>query len=153
MKQWHYFVIMTIICWGAYVPMLHMGQKALGKESALRAFLFVGLAYLIVSVIVLAYVRYAGAEPLEFTSKGAMISTFAGILGAVGALGIVFALRKSSGGTPLVVAPLVFAGAPIVNTLVSLFFHKPANAPHVLFYAGIMVAASGAALVLKYKPM
>ncbi len=153
MKLWMVFVLLTVVCWGAYVPTLHTGQKALGKDSALRAFLFVGLAYLIVSIVVLAYVKFSGAEPLEFTRKGGFISTFAGILGAVGALGIVFALRKTSGGHPLVVAPLVFAGAPIVNTLVSMMLHKPANAPNPLFYAGIVVAAAGAALVLKFKPM
>lgn len=153
MKLWMVFVLVTVVCWGAYVPMLHTGQKALGKDSALRAFLFVGLAYLIVSIVVLAYVKFSGAEPLEFTRKGGFISTFAGILGAVGALGIVFALRKTSGGHPLVVAPLVFAGAPIVNTFVSMMLHKPATAPSPWFYAGIVVAASGAALVLKFKPL
>lgn len=153
MKLWIVFVLVTVVCWGAYVPTLHTGQKALGKDSALRAFLFVGLAYLIVSIVVLAYLKFAGAEPFEFTRKGAMISTFAGILGAIGALGIVFALRKTSGGHPLVVAPLVFAGAPIVNTLVSMMLHKPANPPNPLFYTGIVVAAAGAALVLKFKPM
>lgn len=153
MKLWIVFVLVTVVCWGAYVPTLHTGQKALGKDSALRAFLFVGLAYLIVSIIVLLYVRLSGAEPLEFTRKGGFISTFAGILGAVGALGIVFALRKTSGGHPLVVAPLVFAGAPIVNTLVSMMLHKPASLPHPLFFTGIVVAAAGAGLVLKFRPM
>ncbi len=152
MKLWMVFVLLTILCWGAYVPTLHNGQKALGKDSALRAFLFVGIAYCIVSVIVFAYLKLANAEPFEFTGRGASISTLAGFLGAIGALGIVFALKHPAA-HPLVVAPLVFAGAPIMNTIVSMLWHKPANPPSPLFYVGIVVAALGASMVLKFKPI
>ncbi|MDO8629076.1 MAG: hypothetical protein Q7R41_01175, partial [Phycisphaerales bacterium] len=56
------------------------------------------------------------------------------------------------GGTPLVVAPLVFAGAPIVNTFVSMLWDKPAKAPSTLFYVGLVLAACGAAMVLRFRP-
>jgi len=150
MKFWMLMVVMTVVCWGAYVPTLHNGQMALGKNSALRAFLFVGLAYFVMAGAVLAYVTLTKSEPWEFTGKGVSMSTLAGILGAIGALGIVFALK--GGGRPIIVAPLVFAGAPIVNTMVSMMWHKPAKAPHMLFYVGIVLAAAGAAMALKYKP-
>jgi len=87
---------------------------------------------------------------MSFTGHGMTMGTIAGILGAIGALGIVFAMK--GGGKPLIVAPLVFAGAPIVNTLVSMLFHKPTKSPHMLFYIGIVLAATGAAVALKYKP-
>jgi len=150
MKFWMIFVVMTVVCWGAYVPTLHNGQMALGKNSALRAFLFVGLAYFITAVGVLAFVLLTKSEPWTFNGKGMSLSTLAGLLGAIGALGIVFALKE--GGRPIIVAPLVFAGAPIVNTIVSMIWHKPAKAPHLLFYVGIVLAAAGAAMALKYKP-
>ncbi len=150
MKPWIVFVVLTVICWGAYVPVLHNGQSALGKNSALRAFLFVGLAYFIMSVCVIAYLYVGKSEPWEFTSKGAWVSTIAGVLGAIGALGIVFAMKNQ--GKPMIVAPLVFAGAPIVNTIVSMMWHKPAHAPGLLFYCGLAMAAGGAALVLAFKP-
>ena len=150
MKLWMIFVVLTILCWGAYVPTLHHGQMALGKNSALRAFLFVGLAYFIVSAVVLAYLIFAKAEPLDFSRAGVTMSTFAGILGAIGAIGIVFAMKYQ--GKPIYVAPLVFAGAPIVNTFVSMMWSRPASPIKPMFYVGIIMAGIGAAIVLYNKP-
>lgn len=150
MKLWPIFVLLTILCWGAYVPILHKGQEAFGKNSALRAFLFVGVAYAIVSILVLGYVFVTKAEPMELTSKGVTISTLAGILGAIGALGIVFAMKYQ--GKPIYVAPLVFAGAPIVNTIVSMIWSKPTKPPSLYFFVGIGLAAVGAAIALRFKP-
>jgi hypothetical protein len=79
------------------------------------------------------------------------MSTAAGILGALGALGVILALV--SGGTPQTVPPLVFAGAPIMSVLVAMALHPPKTMPSWQFYAGIVLAAAGAALVLKYKPV
>jgi hypothetical protein len=62
---------------------------------------------------------------------------------------IIFAIKN--GGSPLFIAPLVFAGAPIVNALVSLLWHPPRFMPGPLFYAGIVMAAVGAGLVLYSK--
>jgi len=150
MKLWPIFVVTTILCWGAYVPILHHGQFAFGKNSALRAFLFVGVAYFITSIAVLAYVLVSKSEPMELNGKGVTLSTLAGILGAVGALGIVFAMKYE--GRPIVVAPLVFAGAPIVNTIVSMIWNPPKQSPSVMFYLGIALAAVGAAVTLRFKP-
>ena len=152
MKPWQLYVVMSVICWGAYVPTLHHGQMAFGKNSALRAFLFVCVAYSIISVLVLSYLLIWKTEPFEFPLKGVTISYIAGCLGAIGALGIVFALKPASGGAAIFVAPLVFAGAPIMNTFVSMLWKKPAHPPSIWFYAGIALAAGGAALVLRFKP-
>jgi len=150
MKTWMIFVVLTILCWGAYVPTLHQGQTSFGSRGPLRAFLFVGLAYFLVSLYVLGHMYFMRAEPFEFTKPGVGFSTFAGILGAIGALGVVFAMRH--GGSPIIVAPLIFAGAPIINTFVSMIWHKPAKPPSIYFYVGIALAALGAALVLRFKP-
>jgi hypothetical protein len=61
-------------------------------------------------------------------------------------------LALKSGGTPLVVAPLVFGGAPIVNAFVSMALHKPTSAPVPLFYLGLVMVGAGAFLVLRYRP-
>lgn len=153
MKSWHLFVLCTVFCWGAYVPMLHHGQHAFGGKTGapLRAFLFVGLAYFIVSLCTLGYVVITKVEPLEMTRAGMSLSLLAGILGAIGAVGVVFALQH--GGKPLSVAPLVFAGAPIVNTIVSMIWDKPTKPPVLWFYVGIALAGLGAAMVLRFRPI
>jgi len=151
MKLWFLFVVCTILCWGAYVPTIHHGQLGFGgRNGALRAFLFVGVAYFLVSAAVLVYLLVTKAEPMQLTRLGVSLSTIAGVLGALGALGIVFAFKF--GGRPIFVAPAVFAGAPVLNTIVSMIWDKPAKAPSPAFYVGIAMAAVGAALVLIYKP-
>jgi hypothetical protein len=132
--------------------MIHHGQLAFGtKNSALRAFLFIGAAYFLIAGMTLGYLLISKAEPLQLTRLGVGLSTLAGVLGALGALGIVFAIK--SGGAPIAVAPLVFAGAPVVNTIVAMFWDKPAEPPRVMFFVGIVLACAGAAIVLRFKPV
>lgn len=154
---WLAFVLGTILAWGSYVPMIHEGQKMVGgspSKGALRAFLCVGLAYCVTAVLIplgLFAIGPAatGDEPFQFNNRNGLIfSFFAGCLGAAGALGIVLAIKY--GGTPLYVVPLVFAGAPIMNTIVSRLWKGEGN-PGTLYYVGIVMAAIGAGLVLYDK--
>ncbi len=150
MKLWPIFVLGAAVSWGLYVPVLHQGQAELGKNSALRAFLCVGIAYFLTAVLLPGGLLAAKVEPAAFTAKGVGFSIAAGVAGAAGALCVIFALK--SGGRPLYVAPLIFAGAPIINTLVTMAWHRPASAPHPVFYAGIALAAVGSGLVLWFRP-
>jgi uncharacterized membrane protein len=166
---WQAFVLGAILSWGVYVPVLHEGQAKLGGGSpgagSLRAFLCVGLAYLITAVVIpliLFTMNLSGGEPLDFTREGQLntggfsFALLGGIAGAGGALCIILSLKN--GGKPLYVAPLVFAGAPIVNAIVSLLWHPPEGATDakmlpgwLMFGAGILLAAVGAGLVLYSK--
>lgn len=150
MKLWIVFVIGAAVSWGAYVPMIHQGQVLLDR-GALRAFLCVGIAYFLTAVMVpLVLLLGPKMEPMVFNPSGVKVATFAGVLGAAGALCVILALK--TGGSPLYVAPLVFAGAPIVNVLVSMAWHRPKAAPEPWFWLGLALAAAGAALVLRFKP-
>jgi uncharacterized membrane protein len=149
MKLWMLFVVGAVSAWGCYVPTLHAGQAAL-KGGALRGFLCVGLAYFLTAVLIPLGLLAAKAEPWEFTRRGVTFSTAAGCMGAMGALCIILALR--SGGTPLVVAPLVFGGAPLIAALVSIAWHRPSSPPQPWFYLGMAMVAVGASLVLRYRP-
>lgn len=149
MKMWQLFVLGAVLSWGSYVPMIHQGQTLLNK-GALRAFLCVGAAYFLTAVVVPLVLLANGAEPMEFNTAGVTYATVAGILGAAGALCVILALK--AGGSPLYVAPLVFAGAPIMNVFVSMAWHKPTSAPPVWFWVGLLLAATGAGLVLRFKP-
>ena len=149
---WLFFVLGAALSWGSYVPTIHHGQLALpaGANRALKAFLFVGLAYFLVAVIVPGGLIAARPDSAGFSRQGMIVSTVAGVLGALGALCVIFALRW--GGKPIYVAPLVFAGAPIVNVIVSVVWDKTFKLPDWRFLLGIVFAAVGAALVLRYKP-
>jgi hypothetical protein len=48
--------------------------------------------------------------------------------------------------------PLVFGGAPLVNVIVSMAIHPPRTAPSPLLYLGFLLAATGAYMVLRFKP-
>jgi len=172
---WLMFVAGGILTWGAYVVTIDQGRNALagtahgGKPlappavAAMRAFLFIGVAYFFLAVIVpgiyLAVNKVNRTDyPNDpgFLQKGVVLSTLAGILGAAGALCIVFAVgaaRRTLGPNGAAyVAPLVFCFAPIVNVLISMVIEPPARAPSPMFFVGILLAAAGAGMVLYYKP-
>ncbi|MGB7158468.1 MAG: hypothetical protein WBD40_10415 [Tepidisphaeraceae bacterium] len=150
---WLLFVLGAAISWGAYVPTIHHGQLGFpqGANRALKAFLFVGLAYFLVAVVLPGGILVARPDGAGFSRGGMVIATIAGALGALGALCVIFALRW--GGKPLYVAPLVFAGAPLVNVIVATIWDKTYKLPDWRFLLGIVLAAVGAALVLRYKPV
>src|SRR5207302_4980313 len=130
------------------------------------AFLSVCIAYFVTAVVIpliALYFGLAGGESIDFKAKDGsvnsyalMFSTLGGIAGALGALCIIFSIKN--GGKPLYVAPLVFAGAPIVNAILSVIWHPPENGFRaetmpgwMMFAAGILLAAIGAGLVLYSK--
>lgn len=149
MNTWLLFVVLTVLSWGTYIPTLHRGQLALGG-SGIHAFLLVGVAYLLVAIAVPgAMVARAGSWNV-FTSSGVAFTMAAGVLGAVGALGIVLALVN--GGKPSVVPPLVFAGAPVVSVFVAMLYNPPRESPSPLFFLGIVMAAAGVGLFMANRP-
>lgn len=145
---WIVFVLGAVLSWGIYGPMLHRGQVLLGNP--LRALLCVGIAYVLVAVLVPVGALSAAGEMRDFNGPGVMAATAGGVLGALGAVCIIWAFR--AGGMPSYVMPLVFAGAPLVNVIVSAIMHPPKQAPSPMLYAGFVLAAVGAGLVLRYRP-
>lgn len=145
---WILFVLGAVLSWGMYGPALHKGQVQLG--SPMRALLCVGIAYFLVGVLVPLITLSSQGQLTGFTLNGSISATGAGVLGALGAVCIIFAFRF--GGLPLYVMPLVFGGAPIVNVLFTMAMHPPKSPIHPMLYAGFVFAALGAGLVLYYKP-
>lgn len=160
MGKWAYvliFIACAALSWGVYVPIVH--EAAIKLQSNLRAFLFVGVAYFLVAVVIpvvmvflLHYDPTAKANPnLDFGPS--MWGIAAGTAGAIGALCVIFAVTIAGKGGALYVAPLVFAGAPIINTIATItYFHPVKKMPHPMFFAGLVMAALGATLVMLYKP-
>ena len=152
---WLVFALMTVSTWGLYGVFLHTGQ--LGMQDPVlgryKAFLFVGIAYFITAILApLAILLIKGAT-FSFPAKGVAWSLLAGIVGAIGAFGVLLALGAK--GSPVVVMTIIFAGAPIVNAIVAISMHRPAGGLSSIpmpFFAGILLAAAGGAMVTLYKP-
>lgn len=155
---WLLFALLTVVSWGVYGVFLHTGQTSMaGGDPALaryRAFLFVGLAYFLTAVLApLFLLTVKGAAFSGYTAKGMTWSLIAGVVGAIGAFGVLLAF--GAGGKPGVVMSIVFAGAPVVNAVYSLYLHPPAGGLSKVpapFYLGILLAAFGGFLVTYFKP-
>jgi len=133
---------------------LHLGQEALGagpkQLSSLRPFICVGIAYFLIAVVYPLFVLRTKGENGSWSVGGFTWSFIAGLVGAVGALGIILAFKF--GGKPVYVMPLVFGLAPIVNTFVTMMMAGTFKQAKPVFYVGIVLAALGAAGVLTFKP-
>ena len=152
---WLIFALMTVVSWGLYGIFLHSGQMAMGDpiNGRYKAFLFVGIAYLITAVLGPMLVMVANGATWQFPARGMGWSLLAGTVGALGAFCVLLAFGAK--GTPPVVMSIVFAGAPIVNALVATAMHPPAGGWSSVrwpFYLGIMLAALGGYLVTRYRP-
>jgi hypothetical protein len=146
--RWIIFVLGAVLSWGAYGALLHQGQTALANP--LKALLCVGVAYFLIGVLVPVAGLGAQGELGNFNRNGLVLATVAGGLGAAGAACIIYSFRF--GGIPLYVMPLVFGGAPVVNVLISMALHPPKQPVNPFFYVAVLIAASGAGMVLYFRP-
>ena len=160
--QYLYYALITVVCWGTYGVCMHIGSSNMGdKENGrIMAFLWVGLAYFLTAVVApLIILKLKGGNIAfwTFPTKGWQWSLIAGTLGAIGALGVLLAFgNMPDDGSPAYYVPvimsIIFAGAPMVNAIVSTT--KEGNWAHVKppFIAGICMAAIGGYLITKYTP-
>ena len=127
---WLTWALLTVACWGVYGVFLHSGAMGMGdpENGRIKAFLWVGLAYFLTAVLaplVILKINGANLAFWKYPAKGLWWSLLAGILGAIGALGVLLAFGEK--GSPAVVMAIIFAGAPIVNALVAISLHPPAG--------------------------
>lgn len=176
---WWGYVILAGLAWGTYVPIIFYGGTELTTRPGtiggrLASILCVGVAYFVLAVlipVVLMAIR-DDAKP-EWKTNGLVFSALAGVMGAVGAICVIFASKaavdaaKLEGATTpqeiakyrMFIAPLIFSLAPAINTLLSLVWHpKPGDPFHFGFEipgwklpAGIILVAAGTFLVLLSK--
>jgi len=127
---WLLLSLLTVASWGVYGVFLHTGQVAMGDpiNGRYKAFLFVGLAYFLTAVLAPLVLLLAKGEAFSgYTLRGASWSLVAGIVGAIGAFGVLLAF--GAGGRPAAVMSIIFAGAPVVNAVTSLLMHPPPDLP------------------------
>jgi hypothetical protein len=142
-------IALTAVCWGRYGPVLHKGQMKM-DGSRLRPFLCVGLAYFVIAVMVPIPLLEVFHEPGGWSPSGVLWSLAGGAVGAIGALGIILAFNF--GGKPIYVMPLVFGGAPVINTLTTTLTQGTLGQISVLFYLSLALVIAGAVTVLVFAP-
>jgi drug/metabolite transporter (DMT)-like permease len=161
-KLWLVYSILAGLCWGTYVPLVQQGIG--GLKSPYGSFLCVGIAYFLIAVLVPVGLLVTVEKTPDWNAYGITFATLAGAAGALGALCVIFANRnvQHSPHDKLYIAPIIFGLAPILNTLISLFWHpKPGShdawhfglehLPSGKLYLGILLTGIGAALVLYSK--
>jgi uncharacterized membrane protein len=170
---WWGYVILAGLSWGTYVPIIAYGGLEFGGKANARlaAILCVGLAYFLLAVVFPLILFATGQQESPGIKPTAVIfSSLAGVAGAVGAMCVVFATStaavaaKDAGLPPtaykLYIAPIIFGLAPVINTIVSLFWHPNTKdgwanfhfeTPSPLLLVGIVLVGAGAALVLYSK--
>ena len=158
---WLLFALMTVGAWGVYGILLHKGALGMGDSDfgRYRAFLWVGIAYFVTAVmaplilLVCSGVSVLGVPDKGIAYSGIAYSFIAGIVGAIGAFGVLLAFGAK--GHPAVVMAIIFAGAPVVNALVAIALHPPSEgwgSVSPLFWLGIGFAVLGGFLVTLKKP-
>ncbi len=169
---WLVYVALAGLAWGTYVPLISYGGSELGGKpnARLMAILCVGVAYFLIGVLFPLVMFFTGQYPWpEVKGLGLTFSGLAGVAGAVGALCVIYATSAARATAVaekvnpdtyrLYIAPLIFGLAPVINTVVSTFWHpKPGNALHFAvevpgwkLWLGIILVGIGAALVLFSK--
>ena len=119
-------------------------------QSRFRPLLCVGLAYFLIAVVVPNLWLAAQPEPSQYNFSGVVWSLGAGAAGAIGALGIIMAFNF--GGRPIYVMPLVFGGAPVINTLFTTTAEGLWSEVRPMFLAGLILVIAGAVMVLVFAP-
>ena len=142
-------IALTVVSWGAYGPVLHKGQAAM-HHSRMRPLICVGLAYFLIAVIVPYFFLGEMGEDSTYRSWGTIWALLGGTAGALGAIGIIMAFNW--GGKPIFVMPLVFGGAPVINTLFAINAHGGLGDYAAFFLAGLILVVAGAAIVLVTAP-
>jgi len=173
---WLIYVALAGLSWGTYVPLIFYGGSELGGKPASRllAILCVGVAYFLIGVLYPAFylLRLPSKDQPDRSVTGLLFSALAGAAGALGAICVIFATKEAyaaaeaqgladRGAYKLYIAPLIFGLAPVINTLVSIFWHPKKgepfhfgwHAPHPSLWLGIVLVGLGAGLVLYSKEM
>jgi hypothetical protein len=125
------------------------------------AFLCVGVAYVVIAVVFPLARSFSVGEPIPAKPVGIVFASLAGVAGALGALGVIFATATAGPDDRIYIAPLIFTLAPLLNTVVSLFWHPTADnpfhfgAPETMpswkLFVGVILVGVGAGLILLSK--
>jgi hypothetical protein len=177
---WLAYVALAGLAWGTYVPIIFYGGNELsarpGASGRFMAILCVGAAYFVIGVLLPLVMFVTGGLGAKWGdvntgSSGLTFASLAGVAGAVGAICVIFATSSAFAAArearlppdtyKVFIAPLIFGLAPVINVLVSMFWHPQKGDPwhfglksaHPLLWVGIVLVGVGAGLVLYSKEL
>lgn len=146
--------LMVALCWGLYGPTLTNARSPMREWGPFKPYVFIGVAYLVIAIIGGALMmRFVFNDNFDYTGKYAPAMKWgflAGCLGALGALGLTFALTKA-GGKPSYVMPIVFGGAVTVNAIAAYVSHA-GHSVNPLMWVGMGLVAVGICLTAYHTP-
>ncbi len=156
MKWFAVFCALCVaLCWGLYGPTLANARSLNREWGPFKPYVFIGMAYLVIAIVGGALMmKFAFNDNFDYSGKyfPAMKWGFlAGCLGALGALGLTFALTKA-GGKPAYVMPIVFGGAVTVNAIAAYFSLPKGESVNPLMWVGMLLVALGICLTAGYTP-
>ncbi len=144
-------VMLVWVFWGKYGVQVHTAIDGF-KKSGMRAMISLSVAYVVVALGALGFVALGLDPDATFSRAGFNRGLIAGLITTLGAWGIVFGNRYVKGG-PSIVMPLVFGGAPVVNSFYVMAASGASWASvDVRFWIGIAIIIAGGYLVLTNKP-
>lgn len=149
--------LIVALCWGMYGPTLTNARSAAKPPEwgPFKPYLFIGVAYLVIAIVGGAIMmKFVWNDNFDYSGKyfPAMKWGFlAGCLGALGALGLTFALTKA-GGKPAYVMPIVFGGAVTVNAIAAYFSLHAGETVNPLMWVGMVLVTIGICLTAGFTP-
>ena len=147
--------LFVAICWGLYGPTLTNARSPAREWGPFKPYLFIGVAYLVIAIIGGAIMmKFVWNDNFDYSGKyfpSMQWGFLAGCLGALGALGLTFALTKA-GGKPAYVMPIVFGGAVTVNAIAAYFSLHAGETVNPLMWIGMLLVAVGICLTAGFTP-
>lgn len=101
---WWGYVILAGLAWGTYVPLIFFGGQMLTGDpktaplgGRLASILCVGVAYFLLAVVIpVALMALRDDAQVKWQSTGLVFSGLAGMMGAVGAICVIFASKAAT---------------------------------------------------------
>ena len=131
------FALITALAWGLYGPTLGQARLADAAASPFKPYLGIGIAYLVVAIAGGSVGMWLRGDTFSLAGGGFQWGFLAGLLGAVGALGLTLSMFSGGARIPHAVMPLVFGGAVTITAVSTLVLSEGRLRGGPLLWVGI----------------
>lgn len=147
------FALITALAWGLYGPTLGQARLADPVASPFKPYLGIGIAYVLVAICGGAVGMWLRGDSFSFIgSSGFSWGFLAGILGAIGALGLTLSMFSGGARIPHAVMPVVFGGAVTITAISTLLLSGGRLRGGPLLWVGIAGVLISTVLITMNTP-